>query len=85
MNQSFKSLLLLLALIASLVVVASACWHSLEDLDYFKSFYPEDFTVTEAFYASAVELIKVTIISLPFFLLVFVSLHLLRLNRRQDD
>jgi len=41
-------------------------------------FYPKQFTVEEAFYASAVELVKVLIIALPFFLLIATSLYLLR-------
>ena len=77
--------MLLIALTFSLVIVASASWHSLEALDHFKSFYPEQFTVTESFYASGVELIKVTIISLPFFLIVFVSLCLLRFSSGKND
>ena len=85
MNQSFKSFLLLLALTASIVFIIGACWHSLEELHFFKSFYPEEFTVAEAFYASAVELIKVTIISLPFCLIIWVSLYLLGPSREKDD
>ena len=85
MNRSFKSFLPLLVLTASLIVVASACWHSLEEIHYFKSFYPKEFTVTETFYASGVELIKVTLIGAPFCLIILVSLYLLSLSSRKVD
>ncbi len=62
----------------SIVVVSAVCWHSLEEIHYLKSFYPQQFTVEEAFYASAVELIKIAIIGLPFFLVVGTGLYLLR-------
>lgn len=84
MNQSSKSFLLLLAFIGSLAVMSSASWHSLEEIHYFKSFYPEEFSVAEVFYASAVELIKVTIIGAPFYLIMLVSLYLLGLSSRKD-
>ena len=84
MNQDTRSFFLLLALIISLIVVASACWHSLEEIHYFKSFYPEEFTVSQAFYASAVELIKITIIGAPFSLLMLVSLNLLNLPSKKE-
>ena len=38
-------------------------------------FFPRQFTVQEAFYASAVELIKVLIISLPFVLIIATALY----------
>lgn len=61
----------------SIAVVSAVCWHSLEEIHYLKSFYPQQFTVEEAFYASAVELIKVVIISLPFTLIIITGLYLL--------
>ncbi len=62
----------------SIVVISAVCWHSLEEIHYLKSFYPQQFTVEETFYASAVELVKVIIIGLPFFLIVGTGLYLLR-------
>ena len=85
MNQSFKSFSLLILVTASMVVVISASWHSLEELHFLKSFYPDSFSVADVFYASAVELIRVMIISLPFCLVIWVSLHLLGLSREKDD
>jgi hypothetical protein len=46
-------------------VYAAVCLHSVEEIHYLKSFFPERFTVEEAYYASLVELIKVVIIGVP--------------------
>ena len=81
MNRTGQ-LLILCAIIISIIVVTAVCWHSLGEIHYLKSFYPRQFTVQEAFYASAVELIKVLIISLPFFLIVSTGLSLLGPGRR---
>jgi hypothetical protein len=64
-------------IVISIAVVSAVCWHSLEEIHYLKSFYPQQFTVEETFYASAVELIKVVIISLPFTLTIITGLYLL--------
>jgi hypothetical protein len=61
----------------SILVVSAVCWHSVEEIHYLKSFYPHQFSVEEAFYASAVELIKVIIISFPFFFMVGIGICLL--------
>ncbi|HSL92257.1 MAG TPA: hypothetical protein VK863_06375 [Candidatus Limnocylindrales bacterium] len=59
---------ILSAIAAGIVAVSAVCWHSVEEIHYLKSFYPKEFSVQEAFYASAVELVKVVIIGLPFLL-----------------
>ncbi len=70
---------LILSVIAiSIIVVLAVCLHSLEEIHYLKSFFPQQFTVEEAFYASAVELIKIAIIGLPFILIIGTGLYLLR-------
>lgn len=71
-------LLLALALIASVAAVTAVGWHSLGEIHYLKSFFPTHFTVQQAFYAAAIELIKVLIISLPLVLIAVVCLRLLR-------
>ena len=78
MSGFWKRLLLSLAIVVSVLIVAAVCYHSLEEIHYLKSFYPKQFTVEEAFYASAVELIKVLVIGVPFFLVLWVSLCLLK-------
>jgi hypothetical protein len=85
MSGFWKKLLLSLAIVVSMVVVAAVCWHSLEEIHYLKSFYPKSFTVEEAFYASGVELIKVFVIGVPFFLVLWVSLYLLKIQRNKDS
>jgi len=85
MSDFWKKLLLSLAIVVSILIVAAVCWHSLEEIHYLKSFYPKRFTVEEAFYASGVELIKVFVISVPFFLVIWVSLYLLKILRNRDE
>jgi hypothetical protein len=63
-----------------LVVIAylAVCLHSVEEIHYLKSFFPKQFTVEEAFYAAAIELIKVIIIGLPLLLILGLGLAKLR-------
>ena len=70
--------LLISAIIIAIIIVSAVCWHSVGEIHYLKSFYPHQFTVEEAFYASAVELVKVLIIALPFCIVIAVCLYLLR-------
>jgi hypothetical protein len=84
MSGFWKRLLLSLAIVMSLLIVAAVCYHSLEEIHYLKSFYPKQFTVEEAFYASGVELIKVVVIGVPFFLVLWVSLCLLKNLSNKD-
>jgi hypothetical protein len=84
MSGFWKKLLLSLAIVMSILIVAAVCYHSLEEIHYLKSFYPKQFTVEEAFYASGVELIKVVVIGVPFFLVLWVSLCLLKTLSDKD-
>jgi hypothetical protein len=63
-----------------LVVIAyiAVCVHSVDEIHYLKSFFPKQFTVEEAFYAAAIELIKVIIIGLPILVILGVGLAKLR-------
>ena len=70
---------LLLSVIAGcLIIVSAVCWHSVEEIHYLKSFFPKQFTVEEAFYASKVDLVKIAIISFPLILIIGISLYFLR-------
>jgi len=64
-------------IVLSILVVFAVCWHSVQEIHYLKTFYPKQFSVEEAFYASAVELVKVIIISLPFILVMVCGIRLL--------
>lgn len=77
MNRIWR-LLLVTAIVLGFGIVSAVCWHSVGEIHYLKSFYPHQFSVAEAFYASGVELVKVLIIALPFILLIAISLYLLR-------
>jgi hypothetical protein len=72
-----------LAIFISVVFIFAICFHSLEEIHYLKSFFPQTFTVEQAFYASAIELIKILIIAIPFLLVIGIGLFLLK-KRDQD-
>ena len=78
-----KTVLLLIVFIA-IGLVGAVCWHSVEEIHYLKSFFPESFTVQQAFYASVIELIKIIIISLPLVLIIFTCLHLFGIFRKEN-
>lgn len=75
--------LLVLAIILALAALTAVCLHSLEEIHYLKSFFPQSFTVQEACYAGVLELIKVAIISLPLVLLIAVCLFFARPPRNR--
>jgi ABC-type multidrug transport system permease subunit len=70
-------MLILFAIVGSVVVVSAVCWHSVGEIHYLKSFFPQRFSVEEAFYASAVEFIKVLIIAVPLFFIIVTGFCLL--------
>jgi len=74
--------LLILFIIIALGAITAICLHALEEIHYLKSFFPRSFTVQEAFYAGALELVKVVIISIPLVLLVIICLVLLKRDKR---
>jgi hypothetical protein len=61
-----------------LAVISGICWHSVEEIHYLKSFFPKQFTVQEAYYASKIEIIKVLIICIPVVVIIVVTLYILR-------
>ena len=71
-------LLLLSAIAIALFIISAVCRHSVGEIHYLKTFYPKLFTVEDAFYASAAELVKVLIIALPLTLIIAICLYLLR-------
>ena len=66
----------------SLFVISAVCWHSVEEIHYLKTFFPRQFSVEEAFYASGVELIKVVIISVQFIGIIIIGLCLFLFYKR---
>ena len=75
--KKLRQILIGAAIVISIFIVAAVCWHSVEEIHYLKTFYPKQFSVEEAFYASAVELVKVIIISLPLILVAACGIWLL--------
>ena len=80
-----RELLLYLVIFTGAGIYSFICFHSVEEIHYLKSFFPETFTVQEAFYASAVELIKVMIIGIPFLLFISICLVLAGRIRKDND
>jgi hypothetical protein len=69
-------------IVAGAIAFAAVCFHSVQEIHYLKSFFPGQFTVQEAFYASGVELVKVVIIGLPILVIMGVCIVFLRENGR---
>jgi hypothetical protein len=68
---------LLAVVTVCLIVVSAVSFHSVQEIHYLKSFYPGSFSVSDAASAAVVELIKVSLVALPLFLIVLVCLFLL--------
>jgi hypothetical protein len=84
MKQPWR-VLILSAIAICIVVIAAVSWHSVEEIHYLKTFYPKQFTVEEAYYASGVELIKVILIGLPLFLVMGAGFYLLRYFKKNNE
>lgn len=69
--------LLVSIIVICLVIIAAVCWHSVEEIHYLKSFFPKQFSVEEAYYASKIELVKIAIISLPLILIIGIGFFFL--------
>ncbi|MFQ5464551.1 MAG: hypothetical protein ACE5EI_01350 [Thermodesulfobacteriota bacterium] len=82
--KNVRTIILAAAVVVSVLVVFAVSYHSLEEIHYLKTFYPAEFSVEEAFYASAVELVKVFVIGVPFFVVIAASLYLLARGRDRD-
>jgi preprotein translocase subunit SecG len=68
---------LLTVIAVCITVVTAVSLHSVKEIHYLKSFYPDRFSVSDAAAAAEVELIKVFLVALPLFLIVLVCLFLL--------
>jgi hypothetical protein len=81
MKRAYRALSLAITAVG-VAVISGVCWHSIEEIHYLKSFFPKQFTVQEAYYASKIELIKITIICFPILICIGISLYLLRYYRK---
>ncbi len=73
--KKIYSVILCVTTILGVVIFSAVCWHSIDEIHYLKSFFPKQFSVQEAYYATAIELIKVIIIGLPIVLIISVGLY----------
>ena len=81
--KPLRIVLLAVVTICSLAISAVS-FHSVEEIHYLKSFYPEHFSVSDAASDAVVELIKVSLVAFPLFLIVLVCLFLLWLFSKAD-
>jgi hypothetical protein len=71
-------------IVICIAIISAVCWHSVEEIHYLKTFFPKQFTVEEAYYASKVELVKIAFISFPLILIIGISLYFLNYFRKHD-
>ena len=68
--------------IVCLITIFGVARHSVDEIHYLKRFYPAEFTVEEAYYASKVELIKVIITGIPLVVLIFTALYFIKSRKK---
>jgi hypothetical protein len=71
-------------LAAGVIAISAACWHSVQEIHYLKTFFPSSFTVEEAHQAAVIELIKIALISFPVLVAMGVALLLGCLFGKED-
>jgi hypothetical protein len=77
MKKTYSKTIFIIIVLAT-AIFAAICWHSVQEIHYLKSFFPRQFSVQEAYYASAIELIKIIIIGLPLGAIAAVCIYILR-------
>lgn len=77
-----KKYILWAIIIICLLTIFGVARHSVDEIHYMKRFYPPEFTVEEAYYASKVEFIKVVITSIPLVVLIFISLFIFKYRKK---
>lgn len=82
MKRVYRVLSMIITVVG-LAVISGVCWHSIEEIHYLKSFFPKQFTVQEAYYASKIELIKVAIICFPVLVIIGIILYFLHYYRKE--
>ncbi len=83
--KKIPAFFLILAVLVSTAAIFDVSYRSLEEIHYLKSFYPDQFTVEEVFYASGVELIKILIISFPVLVVTALSAYFFSCIRKRDS
>ncbi|MBI1913092.1 MAG: hypothetical protein HYS21_13985 [Deltaproteobacteria bacterium] len=76
--------LLLLFILICVLIISAVSWHSIEEIHYLKSFYPERLSVEDAFHAAWVEVLKIHIISLPLLTIILICAFLLWLYKKRE-
>jgi hypothetical protein len=76
--KSTQSKVIFIIIIMGTVIFTAVCLHSVQEIHYLKSFFPRQLSVQEAYYATAIELIKVIMIGMPIVAIAAVSIYILR-------
>jgi hypothetical protein len=83
--MKIRNMVLIIVIIACVLIITYASFHSVWEIHYLKSFYPKSFSVTEAGYAAVVELIKIALISFPLLLIIVLCLFLVKSMKNQKE
>jgi len=73
-----KDILFWTIIIVSFIFLVLVINHSVYEIHYLKSFFPDNFTVEQAKDAAIVELIKIFFISIPILIIIWICLNILR-------
>lgn len=76
-----KQKIILSVMFLALIFMSAVSCHSVQEIHYLKSFFPQDFTTEQAMHAGIIELAKIIIIAIPTFLLIILCLGLLKLRK----
>ena len=83
-TEHVKKIILYSLILIGVIAYSAICYHSIEEIHYLKSFFPRQFTVEEAYYATVIELIKIIIIGIPFFLVIGICLVMLKKGEKDN-
>ncbi len=82
--MKYGDTILSVTIVICLTVISIVSFHSVSEIHYLKSFYPGQFSVSDAAYAAVVELVKVVLIAFPLVLTMLVCLFLIWLRTQSN-
>jgi hypothetical protein len=83
--MKLRKSVVIIVIIACVVIITYASFHSVWEIHYLKSFYPKSFSVTEAGYAAIVEFIKIALISFPLLILIVICLFIIKSMKKEKE
>ena len=73
-NGGYFRYLLVSIIVLGVIIISAVAYHSVGEIHYLKTFFPDQFSVQEARDASIIELVKVSVISIPLVLIIIICL-----------